>query len=242
MERIQFGRRQVAGFGFGVAPIWVALEAPFRLVKNTRYRATLNLPWYATDALVTEKLASVGFTNVTIDSPNKRAEGTWSKDDQTVTLPDEVTAVWRLESSPSDSVTPPSSEPPALPEPPPAPSEPSTPSEPPSTSSEPPASRQQLSFTRETPLPMTQEQRQTAIDAWSASSGYAKVTLPDGTAGFKGPSGDLLQANGMPYVLPAPFNPLEWIRAHQTPIAIGAVVVGSAIVYKLVRPVAYATA
>lgn len=282
MEHIQFGDRRVAGFGVGDA--WVALTAPYQLVKNTRYKATVDLPWYLTDALVTEKLTSKGFTNVTIDSPNKRVEATWSGDDQAVTLPKEITAVWRLEPSPSELVTPPASTPsePVVPPPPPVVvarprptvARPAVVPPPPVVVTMPPPSppadlpvvdsgiefpdtqaqfqttsaaavpspteRQPISFTRETSLPMTQEQRQAAIDAWGTSSGYVKATLPDGTAGFKGPSGDFLRANGMPYVSPAPLDMLEWIRAHQTPIAIGAVVVGGAIIYRLANPMAYA--
>ena len=81
---------------------WLALEPPFQLVKNAQYAAALNLSWVenamATDAIVALKFTDVGFTSVTVDLPNRRVEGIWSGDDgQTVTLPDEVFAVWRWE-------------------------------------------------------------------------------------------------------------------------------------------------
>ena len=42
-------------------------------------------------------LRQQGFTNVTVDLPNKRVEGTWSGEDQEVVLPEEVVTVWRWE-------------------------------------------------------------------------------------------------------------------------------------------------
>ena len=112
---MHLGGRPVVGFGLGA---WVVLEAPFRLVRNTRYAATINLSWaestIATNALVAEKFTSKGFTGVTVDLPNKRVEGTWSGNDQTVILPEQVTAVWRLEPPSSDPITPPIATPPPI--------------------------------------------------------------------------------------------------------------------------------
>jgi hypothetical protein len=244
---IQRGGRPVAGFGVGD---WTPLTAPYQLKSGTRYAATIELSWaekaIATDTDVADKFKSAGFTDVTVDLPNKRAEGTWSGEDRVVTLPSEIAEVWQ---SSTDSPAATAPEPPAAPAAPESAPEPPVP--PADTTPEPATSavikpsapgERTGNFTRETPLPMTQNQRQAAIDAWSASSGYVKITLPDGTAGFKGSNGDLLQANGMPYVPPTPFDLLEWVRSHQMPIAIGAVVVGSAIAYKLFKPVTYATA
>ena len=77
---------------------WIALTAPFQLVKDTQYAADLKLSWaeraLATDALVAAKFTAVGFTNVTVDLPNRRVEGIWSGNDEVVTLPDEVDTVW----------------------------------------------------------------------------------------------------------------------------------------------------
>jgi len=237
---IQRGGRPVAGFGVGD---WTPLTAPYQLKSGTRYAATIELSWaekaIATDTDVADKFKSAGFTDVTVDLPNKRAEGTWSGEDRVVTLPSEITEVWQ---SSTDSPAATAPEPPAAPAAPESAPEPPVP--PADTTPEPATSavikpsapgERTGNFTRETPLPMTQNQRQAAIDAWSASSGYVKITLPDGTAGFKGSNGDLLQANGMPYV--PSFDPLEWIRTHQMPIAIGTLVVGGAVIYRLVKPV-----
>src|SRR5271155_332206 len=97
MERMRFGGQRVPGFGIGDT---------LQLVKGARYAATLNLsptesaelslPFVDADARVKEKLSSVGFTNVTVDLPNKRVEGTWGGSDQTVALPDEITGVRQL--------------------------------------------------------------------------------------------------------------------------------------------------
>jgi len=97
MERMRFGGQRVPGFGIGDT---------LQLVKGARYAATLNLsptesaelslPFVDADARVKEKLTSVGFTNVTVDLPNKRVEGTWGGSDQTVALPDEITGVRQL--------------------------------------------------------------------------------------------------------------------------------------------------
>lgn len=212
---VQRGGRRVPGFGLGEA---------LQLVKGVRYAGTLNLSWtesaLATDALVAEKFTSAGFTNVMVDMPNKHVEGTWSRNDQTVVLPDQITSVHRLDTPPPAISSPESS---------------TSPSEPTPTTTV----RQPVSFTRETPLPMTESQRGAAIDAWAVSSGFARITLPDGASGFKGTNGDLLQANGMPYVPPAPFSLSEWILEHQTPLAIVTAVVGSVVIYKLVAPVVY---
>jgi len=92
MERIRLSGHHVAGFGVGAETL--------QLVKGTRYAGTLNLSWsesaLATDALIAEKLTSAGFTNVTVDLPNKHVEGTWVRDNQTVTLPDQITAVQQI--------------------------------------------------------------------------------------------------------------------------------------------------
>jgi hypothetical protein len=84
---------------------WTLLEPPFQLTKGAQYAASLKLSWsenaFATDALVAEKFTAAGFTNVTVDLPNKRVEGVWSGDDaDDVTLPSEVTSVWRWGNQP----------------------------------------------------------------------------------------------------------------------------------------------
>ena len=80
---------------------WTQLTPPFQLTSGTQYAAALKLSWseseFATDAIVAKKFNDVGVTSVTVDLPNKRVEGVWSGDDQTVTLPDEVSTVWEWE-------------------------------------------------------------------------------------------------------------------------------------------------
>jgi hypothetical protein len=54
--------------------------------------------------------------------------------------------------------------------------------------------------THDAETPLTEQQRTNIVDTWSAAAGYKKIVLPDGTPGFQGPDGNLLRANGLPYV------------------------------------------
>ena len=78
--------------------MWIQMTAPYQLQTGGLYAAHLHLSWIesagATDADVVKKFADAGFTGVTSDLANRRAEGTWPGEDQAVELPPEVDTVW----------------------------------------------------------------------------------------------------------------------------------------------------
>lgn len=64
----------------------------YDLKQSTRYRATVDLPFYISQSAAKSGLEAKGFTDVVFENPTT-VVGTWSKPDESVELPDQVKSI-----------------------------------------------------------------------------------------------------------------------------------------------------
>ena len=76
--------------------------ARFTVENGTRYQATINLGFVqrlASNDMVADKFRKVGFTNVTVTGSGRTrlATGSWSGDNASAEIPDEVAHIEQIE-------------------------------------------------------------------------------------------------------------------------------------------------